>query len=60
MSVISVYFLPETRNRSFHTIEDEEPDVDYQDLSVIENQNSNGFTNGSFRDDQTDDLQTRF
>jgi len=36
--VFLIYFLPETRNRSFHTDEDEENEMNNQDLSVIGNQ----------------------
>ncbi|CAF2873480.1 unnamed protein product [Rotaria sp. Silwood2] len=38
IQIISVYTLPETRNRSFHTEEDEENDSDDQDLFVFGNQ----------------------
>jgi hypothetical protein len=57
--VISVRFLPETRDRSFHTDEDEE---DNQDLSIIENEidKSNRFTNGLFRNNKINVLHTQF
>lgn len=35
LQIISVYVLPETRNHSFHTDEDEENDLDSQDLCVL-------------------------
>ena len=50
ISVFSVRFLPETRNRSFHTDEDEENEMD----------KSNGYANETFRSDQNDDQSTRF
>jgi MFS family permease len=47
IQVITIYFLPETRNRSFHTDEDdEEKDIDNQDVVVIEDQE--GKTNTAF------------
>lgn len=50
ISVISVRFLPETRNRSFHTDEDEENEME----------KSNGYANETFRSDQNDNQSTRF
>jgi len=38
--VILVYFLPETRNRSFHTNEDEENEMNHDDLFIIEKSNA--------------------
>ncbi|CAF0867627.1 unnamed protein product [Rotaria sordida] len=36
--IVAIYTLPETRNRSFHTDEDEENDLDDQDLFIFGNQ----------------------
>ncbi|CAF2057042.1 unnamed protein product [Rotaria magnacalcarata] len=42
IQIIAVYSLPETRNRSFHTDEDEENDLDGQNLFVLgKTENSN-------------------
>lgn len=54
LSVVLVRFLPETRNRSFHTDEDEE--TANGDLSNMEN----GVINETFRKDSTDSPSTRF
>jgi hypothetical protein len=57
--MFSVRFLPETRDRSFHTDEDEE---DNQDLSMIENhiEKSNRFLNGILQNNKINILHTQF
>lgn len=58
LSVVSVRFLPETRNRSFHTDEDDEKEVASEDYSSMEK--SNGVINETFRSDYSDGQSTRF
>jgi hypothetical protein len=56
IQVILIHFLPETRNRSFHTDEDEEKDID----NYIEIWNGTKDQSATVRNNEADALQTHF